>query len=160
MHFHLGKVGQDVGCVLQPDPVVLDVLARREMAVAAIVLVRDVGKRMHLPAVERAVRDGDAQHVGVELKIEPIHQPERLELIFGQLPFETSAGLIAEFLDAGIDHSLVVLVIFIHQITQLPISGSAGLRVRSGRTVGPSARTRSLMCDGRGEPSYISASTA
>ena len=96
MHLHLGKVGQNVGCVLKPDPVVLDVLARREMAVAAIVLVRDVGKCMHLAAVERAVRDGDAQHIGVELKIEPVHQPERQERLLAQRARKAAADLIPE----------------------------------------------------------------
>ncbi len=160
VHFDLGQIGQDIAGILQLDPVVLDVLPRGEMAVTAIVLVRDIGQRVHLLAVQSAIGDRHPQHVGVELQIEPVHQPERLELVFGQLAFETAARLVAEFLHAGIDHRLVVLVVFVHQITQLPISGSAGLRVRSGRTVGPSARTRSLICDGRGLPSCSSASTA
>ena len=160
VHLDLGKIGQDIGRVFQLDPVVLDVLPRGEVAVTAVVLVRDIGQRVHLLAVQRAVGDGNAQHVSVQLKVQPVHQPQRLELVFGQLAFEAAAGLVAEFLDAGIDHRLVILIVFVHQITQLPISGSAGLRVRSGRTVGPRARTRSLMCAGRGLPSCSSASTA
>jgi hypothetical protein len=39
MHLHLGEFGQDVGRVFQLDPVILDVLARGEVAVAAVVLV-------------------------------------------------------------------------------------------------------------------------
>ena len=76
-------------------------------------------------------------------------------------PWLSDAALIInEFGDVGIDHLLVVLVVSVHQITHWPISGSAGLSVRSGRTVGPSARTRSLIWAGRGLPSYISASMA
>jgi hypothetical protein len=41
--------------------------------------------------------------------------------------FETAAHLIAEFLDAGIDHRLVISVVLVHQITHWPASaiGSA-----------------------------------
>ena len=78
------------------------------MAVAAIILLGDVGQRLHLARIERAIGDGDAQHIGVELQVEPVHQPQRLELVFGQLAFQPAAGLIAEFLDAGIDHRLIV----------------------------------------------------
>src|SRR3546814_16693583 len=44
-------------------------------------------------------------------------------------------------------------------ITQLPRLGSAGLRVRSGRTVGPRARMRCLICAGRGPSAVASART-
>ena len=108
VHFHLGEIGQDIRRIFQLDPVVLDVLARGEMPVSAVVLVRDIGQRVHLPAVERAIGNGDAQHIGVQLQVETVHQPQRLELVFGQLSFETAACLVAEFLDPGIDHLLVV----------------------------------------------------
>ena len=48
VHLDLGQRGQDVRHVLELDPVELDVLARREMAVAAVVLARDVGKLAQL----------------------------------------------------------------------------------------------------------------
>ena len=96
----------------------------------------------------------------MKLEVEPVHQPQRAERFLGQVAFEPAADLVAEFLDAGIDHRLVVLVITIHQITQFPASGSAGFSVRSGRTVGPSARMRSLMWAGRTPPSSFTASIA
>ena len=145
VHFHGRQLGQDVGRLLQLDPVVLDVLAGGEMAVSPVIGARDMGQLAHLARIERAIGDGDAQHVGVELEIEPVLQPQGLELVVRHLAGDAAAGLVAEFLHAGIDHRLVVLVVSIHQITQLPASGSAGLRVRSGRTVGPSARIRSLI---------------
>ena len=37
VHLDLGELGQDVGSFLEPHPVELDVLARGEMAVAAVV---------------------------------------------------------------------------------------------------------------------------
>ena len=114
MHLDAGEIGEDIARIFQLDPVVLDVLARREMAVTAVVLVRDAGQHVHLPAVERAVGDGYAQHVGVQLQVKAVHQPQRLELVFGQPAFEAATGLVAEFLHAGIDHGLVVLVVAIH----------------------------------------------
>ena len=42
---------------------------------------------------QRAIGHGDAQHIGVQLQIEAVHQPERLELIFGQLAGEAACHL-------------------------------------------------------------------
>ena len=114
MHLHLGEVRENVGGVLQLDPVVLDVLARGEMAIAAIILVRDIAQCRHLSRVQRAIGDGDAQHIGMQLEVEPVHQPQRLELVLGQLAFEAATGLVTEFRDARIDHGLVILVVLVH----------------------------------------------
>src|SRR3546814_20045078 len=62
-----------------------------------------------------------AQHIGVQLQIEPVHQPQRTELFFAQPAIQPPFGLVAEFRDARVDHCLVIFVIEIHQITQLPI---------------------------------------
>jgi hypothetical protein len=43
-----GKIGERVRQFGELDPVELDVLPRREMAVAAVVTARDVGKRAQL----------------------------------------------------------------------------------------------------------------
>ena len=96
----------------------------------------------------------------MELEIEPVHQPQRLELVLGQVAFEPAPRLVAEFGDAGVDHRLVVMVIAVHQITQFQAAGSAGLTARSARTVGPSARMRSLICAGRTPPVVFSPSIA
>ena len=70
--------------VLELDPVELDVLPRGEMAVAAVILLGDLGELAHLPRRQRAIGNGDAQHIGVELQIEAVHQPQRPELVLGQ----------------------------------------------------------------------------
>ena len=111
MHLDLGQRGQDVGRVLELDPVELQVLARGEVAVAAVVRARDVGELAQLARRQRAVGDGDAQHVGVELQIEAVHQPQRLELVLGQLAREAAAHLVAELLDALGDQRAVVVVV-------------------------------------------------
>jgi len=115
MHLDRREIGEDVGGLFELDPIILDVLARGEMAIAAIVFARDMPQHPHLAAVERAIGNGDTQHVGVELEIEPVLQAQRLELIVGQLPGEPAARLVAKFLDAGVDDRLVVFVVAVHQ---------------------------------------------
>ena len=80
MHLDAGEVGEDLRHVGQRRPVVLDVLARREMAVALVVVAGDVAEHAQLLRVQRAVGDRDAQHVGVELQVDAVHQPQRPEL--------------------------------------------------------------------------------
>jgi hypothetical protein len=53
VHLHRGELGEDVGHVLELRPVELQVLARREMAVAAVVLARDVRELAQLPRRSR-----------------------------------------------------------------------------------------------------------
>ena len=114
MHLDRRQFSEQVGRFLQLDPVVLDILARGEMAVIAVIFARDVRQHPHLAAVERSIGDGDAQHIGVQLQIEPVHQAQRLELVFGDFAGKAALHLVAELLDACIDDRLVVIVIFIH----------------------------------------------
>jgi hypothetical protein len=44
VHLHARQLGEDVGHLLEARPVELQVLARREVAVGAVVLARDLGK--------------------------------------------------------------------------------------------------------------------
>ncbi len=153
VHFVLCQIGQQVARFLQLDPVVLDVLARGEMPISPVVSFGDIGQRVHLPAIQRAIGNGDAQHIGVQLQVKAVHQPQRLELVLGQLAVQPPLALVAKFGHARVDHRLVVMVVFIHQITSRTAAGSSGLRVRSGRTVGPRPRMRSFTWAGRGVPS-------
>ena len=115
VHLDGREIGQRVGHVDQLDPVELDVLPRGEMAVAFVVFPRDVGQHAQLLRRQRAVRHGDAQHVGVELQVEPVHQAQRLELVFRQFAGKTPFDLIAELLDAVGHEARVELVIAIHR---------------------------------------------
>ncbi len=125
VHLDGGELGQDVGAVLQRRPVVLDVLARGEMPVAAVVAARDVGQHAHLLRAQRAVGDGDAQHVGVELQVHAVHQAVQLELVLGQLARQAPPGLVAELRDT-LGHELgVELVIPIHGRPPAPGPGSS-----------------------------------
>ena len=86
--------------VLELEPVELEVLARGEVAVAAVVLAAMSASLRSWRERQRAVGDGDAQHVGVELQIEAVLQPQRLELVLGQLAREAALHLVAELRDA------------------------------------------------------------
>ena len=84
------------------------------MAVALVPSVGDQRQLAHLVRVQRAVRDGDAQHIGVQLQIEAVHQAQRAEFILGQAAIQTAADLIGELRDAGADEGFVEVGIVIH----------------------------------------------
>ncbi len=113
MHVDFGEGRQGIRRILELDPVELEVLARREVAVAAIVLARDISELAQLPRRQRAVGNGDPQHVGVELQVKAIGQTQRLELLFGQLAGEAAAHLVAELVDALGDERPVVVVVMV-----------------------------------------------
>ena len=135
VHLDIGQVAQDRRQVGQGRPVVLDVRPRGEMAVALVIGAGDMGQLAHLPAVERPIRNGDPQHIGVQLQIDPVHQPQRLELVLGQGAGRAARHLVREFLDPFTHQGVVELVITIHQ---------ADSRTRLLPTVGPVARIRSF----------------
>ena len=114
VHLDRGQVGQDVRGLFQLDPVELDVLARREVAIAAVVLAGDVGEHAHLRRRQQAVRDGDAQHVGMTLHVQAVLQAQRQEFFFGQLVGETAPYLVAVLGDAFTYDEMVVLVVTVH----------------------------------------------
>ena len=114
VHLDVRQLVQDVGDVGELGPVELQVLARGEVAGAAVVAAGDVGELAHLARGQRAVGDGDAQHVGVELQIDAVHQAQRLELVLGQLAGDAALDLVAE-LGHALAHELrVELVVAVH----------------------------------------------
>ena len=133
------EVGHRVGQFGELDPVELDVLAGGEMAVAAVVAARDMGERAQLRGRERAVRDRDPQHIGMQLQIDAVHQAQRLEFLFRQFAGKTPPHLVAEFAHALGDKRTVEVVVDIHRRPQLA-PGNA--------TVGPLQRMRSRRLPG------------
>ncbi len=114
VHPDLGQVIEDVRRVLQLDPVQLDVGARGEVAVPLVVGAGDVAELAQLPRGQRAIGDGDPQHVGVQLQIQAVHQPDAFELVLGELAGEPARALLAELRDAVGQHFLVDGVVAIH----------------------------------------------
>ncbi len=154
MHLDAGQVGEDRRHVGQRRPVVLDVLARREMAVALVVFAGDVAEHPQLPRVQRAVGDGDAQHIGVQLQIDAVHQPQRPELVLGDLAGKPPVHLVAELArrghsrNPGRTHRSGTLSSFRPPAAAfvMPAAGRSrdgACLPRSLRLVGPAARMRS-----------------
>jgi hypothetical protein len=114
MHLDRGQVSQDIGHALQGGPVVLDILARGEMAIAAVVGPRDMGQHAQLPRRQQSVGNGHAQHGGMKLDVQPVAQPQGAELLLAELPGQVTAGLVPELGDALIHQALVIGVITVH----------------------------------------------
>ena len=113
VHVHFGQFAQDGGSVFQLDPVELEVLARGEVAVALVVFTADLGQLAELRRGQDAVGNGDAQHIGVKLEIQAVHQAQRLELVFRQFTGQTARHLFAELLHTLGDEAAVKIVIAI-----------------------------------------------
>ena len=115
MHVDFGERFEDVGHVDQLDPVELDVLARRPVAEALVPAPRDIAELAQLAARHGAIGDGDAQHVGVKLEVEPVHQAQGLEFVLGQFAGKTACDLGAEFPVAVLQEGAVEFVVTVHQ---------------------------------------------
>ena len=114
MHFHRSQVGQDVRGLFELHPVELDVLARGEVAIAAVVLAGDMGEHAHLLGRQQPVGHGDAQHVGVTLHVQAVLQAQRHEFGFGQLIGEAAPYLVAVLGNAFLDDAVIVFIIMVH----------------------------------------------
>jgi hypothetical protein len=115
VHADAGQIGHGVGQFFKLDPVILDVLPRGEMAVAAVVFARDMGQHAQLRRRQRAVGNGGAQHIGVKLEIDSVHQPQRLEFFLGQFARQPARDLIAEFRGTLGDQRTVEGVVDVHR---------------------------------------------
>ena len=109
-----GEIGQRIRQFGELDPVELDVLPGGEMAVAAIVAPRDMRQLPQLLRRQRAVGDRDAKHIGVQLQIDAVLQPQHLEFVLGEFAGQPSLHLIAKFRDAFVDERAVEFVICVH----------------------------------------------
>ena len=65
------------------------------------------------------VRDGDSQHVGVQLQVNPVHQSQWAELLFGQLAREPSRHLIAKLRDPLRDEGVIEFIVAVHEFSPL-----------------------------------------
>jgi hypothetical protein len=114
VHLHVRQLVEDIGDVGEPGPVELQVLAGGEVTGAAVVGPRDVGELAQLPRGQRAVRDGDAQHVGVQLQVDAVHEAQRLELVLVELAGHAARHLVAELRDALAHELGIELVVAVH----------------------------------------------
>ena len=114
VHLHLRQLLEEVGRLLQLDPVELHVLPRGDVTEAPVVTPGDVGELAHLARGQDAVGHVDPQHVGVELQIEAVHQTQGFELVLVQLAAEPAPDLAAELPDALGDQPVIELVVAVH----------------------------------------------
>ena len=96
VHLHGGKLREDVRHALERRPVELQILARREVAVAAVVALGDVAELAQLRELKQAIGDGDAQHGRMALDVQAVAQAQRPELLLRELPGEEPPRLIAK----------------------------------------------------------------
>ena len=135
------QIGHGVGQFIELDPVELDVLPRGEMAVVAVVAARNMRQHAQLVGGERAVGDSDPQHIGVQLQIDPIHEPQRLEFLFRQFAGQAAIDLVAELVHPLGHQRAVEIVVKIHErnLWAEPLVGTsdcARVRQRDGWSVG------------------------
>ena len=114
VHFHIRQCAKDRGHVGQHRPVELDVLPGGEVAIALVIRVGDVGKLAHLVRRNRAIRNGDPQHVGVQLQIQPVHQAQGAKFFFGQAAIKPTVHLLGELGDTGAHKGFVEVRVGIH----------------------------------------------
>src|SRR5512138_1034176 len=123
MHLHGRKQRENVRYALERRPIELDVLTRREMAVAFIEFARDACKHAQLPSGQQTVRHRDAQHRRVPLNIEAVAQSQRAKIVLRELPGEETLRLIAKLRNSLVNEPLIDLVVNVH-----PADSSPGLR--------------------------------
>ncbi len=116
MHFHAGQIAQDIRHILQLDPVELDILARGKMPVAAIVLARNGCQHAHLCRTQQTVRHRNAQHIGVDLHVQPVLQAQDTEFVFRQFARQTTANLVAKLRDAFGGDLVIELIVTVHLV--------------------------------------------
>ena len=140
MHLQTGEPVQNVRRLDRLDPVELDVLAGGEMAEAAVEITGDPGQPPQLGAGQRAIRNGHPQHIGVKLQIEPVLQPQRLELFLVQLAAKPPFDLITELRRENPDKVVVDGVVAIHgrrrvrpqgRATGIPVVRKVGRRANA-----------------------------
>ncbi len=114
MHVDLGQRIQHIRDVVQLRPVILDVLTSGEMAVTLVPSLCQKGELVHLAAIQGAIGDGNAQHIGVKLQIDAIHQAQGFELVLGQRAGDAALDLLAELGIAGGQEPAVEIVVSVH----------------------------------------------
>jgi len=130
VHLHRRELGVDVRRVFQSRPVELEVLARREMAMAAVEALGNAGQRAQLARRQQALGNRHAQHRRVPLHVQAVLQPQRAELLLVRFAGKKALRLVAEPGNAFIDEPLVDVV--------MDVRG----RTASGNRVGRSDRAQ------------------
>ena len=119
VHLHGGEERENVGDVLEPRPVELNVLPRREMAVASVILAGNAGEHAKLRRRHEAVGNRDAKHRRVLLDVEAVLEAQRAKLVLGELAAQEALRLVAELGDPALHQGGVEVVVAIHETVLL-----------------------------------------
>ncbi|MNU95453.1 hypothetical protein D3C71_854690 [compost metagenome] len=84
------------------------------MAVTAVIFAGDMRQHPHLPGIQRAIGDRDAQHIGMKLQIDAVHQAQRLERVLCEFAGKTALDLIAKLFHAARNKGVVEFIVTIH----------------------------------------------
>ena len=115
MHVHFSQRIKHVRHIAQLRPVVLDVLACGEVAIALVPLVRDICETGHLLTIQGPIGDRNTQHIGMQLQIKTVHQAQGLEFILSQRPINAAFYLRTELSVARGQKVGVKIGVVIHQ---------------------------------------------
>ena len=116
VHVHIGQAVHHIGRFVQRDPVVLQVLASGEVAVATVELTRNARELAQLLGGQHAVGHGHAQHGRMALHIPAVLQAQRTEFVVAQGAGEIALQLVAELRGAGADELAVEVGIGVHKL--------------------------------------------
>ncbi len=142
VHVHVGQQVHHVGRGRQRDPVVLQVLTRGEVAVAAVMHAGDVGQLTQLATGQRAIRHGHPQHGRVALHIPAVLQAQRAELVVGQRAGDIALQLVAELRGAGADELAVEVGVGVHRNQVRTFQPAVKREMQSRARTAPSGNLR------------------
>ena len=121
VHVDICQGLQHIGNISEFRPVELDVLARREVPVTLVPAIADHGQLAHLNRRQGAIGDGNAQHIGMQLEIKAVHQPQGFEFILGERAIKPAGNLGTKFRDTFLNKAAVEFVIMIHCVLRVPL---------------------------------------
>jgi len=114
MHVDIRQCIEDVRNVPELWPVELDILTCREVTISLVPAIGDVGQLPELAAIECAVGNCHPKHVGMELKVEAVHQAKRLEFLFRQRSFNSTFDLFPKLFDPLANKLPVKFIVIVH----------------------------------------------
>jgi hypothetical protein len=114
VHVDCGQPVHHIRAAGQRDPVELQVLARGEVAVAAVELARDAGQLAQLAGVDLAVGHRDAQHRRMALHVPAVLQAKRAELVVAEPAGEVALELVAVLCSALLHEAAVEVGVLVH----------------------------------------------
>ncbi len=137
VHLHRCEIGEDVGHFGEVRPVELHVLPRAQVAIALVVVARDVREHAQLSRRERSVRHRDSKHRCEPLNVQTVAQTQMQKVGVRQRAVDVALRLVAKLRDAFVDKVLVKFVVPVH-------GGVQCAELRMGANVTKTAETIEL----------------